>query len=323
MAGAIGRPGLAVDDRSGRVRTRRASVGRRRTGGRVQRVQWVAYLYLLPALVVLALFLVVPLVQSAWVSLFRWNGLTPATWVGLGNYADIATDPLLRAAFAHAAVLIVFFAGVPVVLALVLTAVMGRAHRLRGLGFFRTVLFLPQVVASVVVATSWLAIYAPDGLLNRLLRLVGLDLATRAWLGDFGTALPAVGAVGSWVGTGLCLVLFLTGVGQIDPQLFEAARLDGAGPVREFFAVTLPQLRGSVAVALTLTVVAALKTFDLIYVTTHGGPATATTVPAYVAYDRAFQTNQVGSACAVAITLTLVILLVTVAISRVQGRADG
>lgn len=320
MAGAIGQVGPAVDDRTGRDRAGRASVGRRRAGGRVH---WVAYLYLLPALAVLALLLVVPLVQSAWVSLFRWNGLTPATWVGLGNYADIATDPLLRAAFAHAAVLIVFFAGVPVVLALVLTAVMGRAHRLRGLGFFRTVLFLPQVVASVVVATSWLAIYAPDGLLNRLLRLVGLDLVTRAWLGDFGTALPAVGAVGSWVGTGLCLVLFLTGVGQIDPQLFEAARLDGAGPVREFFAVTLPQLRGSVAVALTLTVVAALKTFDLIYVTTHGGPGTSTTVPAYVAYDRAFQTNQVGSACAVAITLTLVILLVTVAISRIQGRGDG
>lgn len=290
----------------------------RRRGTR--KTQWVAYLYLLPALVVLVAFLLIPLAQSAWLSLFDWNGLTPATWVGAANYIDIATDPQIRAAFGHAFVLIAFFSAIPVALALILTAVMGRANRLPGLGFFRVVLFLPQVVASVVVATSWLAIYAPDGLLNRLLRAVGLDLITRAWLGDFGTALPAVGAVGSWVGVGLALVLFLTGVGQIDPGLYEAARLDGAGLIREFFAVTLPELRGQIAVALTLTVVAALKAFDLIYVTTRGGPGQSTTVPAYLAYDRAFQTNRVGSACAIAIVLTVLILLVTVAISRLQER---
>lgn len=288
---------------------------RRRRGAKIQ---WAAYLYLLPGFAVLSVFLLVPAAQAVWISLFDWDGLSVATWNGLGNYVDIVTDTALRSAFVHALVLIVFFAVIPVVVGLLLTAVMGRASRQRGLAFFRVVIFLPQVVASVVVATAWLSLYGPDGLVNQILRLVGLDSLTRAWLGDFTTALPAVGLVGSWVGIGLCLVLFLTGTSQIDPELFEAARLDGAGLRHEFFGITLPALRGQIAVALTLTVIAALKTFDLVYVTTSGGPGTSTVVPAFVAYQRAFQTNQVGSACALGVALTLVILLVTLLISRLQ-----
>jgi raffinose/stachyose/melibiose transport system permease protein len=285
-------------------------------------VQWKAYLYLLPAFVVLGVFLLYPAGQAITISLYDWNGLSPATWAGLGNYADIGRDPALRAAFGHALVLIVFYAVIPVALALFLTAVMSRAVRLRGLGFFRVVLFLPQVVASVVVATAWLTLYGPDGLLNEVLRRIGLGGITRAWLGDFQTALPAVGIIGSWVGLGLCLVLFLSGIGQIDPELFEAARLDGAGLRSEFFGIILPALRGQIAVALTLTVIAALKTFDLVYVTTHGGPGDSTSVPAFLAYSRAFQTNQVGSACALGVALTVVILIVTLLIARIQPREE-
>jgi raffinose/stachyose/melibiose transport system permease protein len=285
-------------------------------------VQWKAYLYLLPAFVVLAVFLLYPAGQAVTISLYDWNGLSKATWAGLGNYADIGRDPALRSAFEHALVLIVFYAVIPVVLALFLSAVMSRAVRVRGLTFFRVVLFLPQVVASVVVATAWLTLYGPNGLLNQVLRHIGLGGLTRAWLGNFHTALPAVGVIGSWVGIGLCLVLFLSGIGQIDPQLFEAARLDGAGLRGEFFGIILPALRGQIAVALTLTVIAALKTFDLIYVTTAGGPGDSTAVPAFLAYSRAFQTNQVGSACALGVSLTVVILVVTLLIARIQPREE-
>ena len=308
VAGPAPRPGVSAGPAAAPPAPRR----------RPSRWQWRAYLYLLPGMAVLAVFLLVPAGQALWISLYDWNGLGPATWAGLGNYADITTDPVLRAAFGHALVLIVFYAVIPVVVGLLLAAVMSRATRLRGLTAFRVVLFLPQVVASVVVATAWLSIYGPDGLLNRLMRLVGLGTLTRAWLGDFSTALPAVGLIGSWVGIGLCLVLFLSGIGQIDPGLFEAARLDGAGLWHEFFGVTLPALRGQVAVALTLTVIAALKTFDLVYVTTHGGPGSSTSVPAFLAYQRAFQTNQVGSACALGVALTVVILLITLLVSKVQ-----
>jgi len=291
---------------------------RARRGGKKRKVEWKAYLYILPAFVLFAVFLGVPAVQTAQYSLFKWNGIGPSTWVGLQNYAELFTDSVLRSSFLHAGVLIFFYAVIPVVLALFLTAIISRGANLRGMSLFRTLLFLPQVVASVVVATTWVAIYSPDGLSNQLLRLVGLDSLTRAWLGDFDTALPAVGIVGSWLGIGLCLVLFLSGVANIQPELFEAARIDGAGPVGEFFSITLPALRGQIAVALTLTVVAALKTFDLVYITTRGGPGTSTTLPAFEAYNRAFNTGKVGSAAAVAILLTAIILIVTVLIQKIQ-----
>lgn len=291
---------------------------RARRGGKKRKVEWKAYLYILPAFVLFAVFLGVPAVQTAQYSLFKWNGIGPSTWVGLQNYAELFTDSVLRSSFLHAGVLIFFYAVIPVALALFLTAIISRGANLRGMSLFRTLLFLPQVVASVVVATTWVAIYSPDGLSNQLLRLVGLDSLTRAWLGDFDTALPAVGIVGSWLGIGLCLVLFLSGVANIQPELFEAARIDGAGPVGEFFSITLPALRGQIAVALTLTVVAALKTFDLVYITTRGGPGTSTTLPAFEAYNRAFNTGKVGSAAAVAILLTAIILIVTVLIQKIQ-----
>ena len=291
---------------------------RARRGGKKRKVEWKAYLYILPAFVLFAVFLGVPAVQTAQYSLFKWNGIGPSTWVGLQNYAELFTDSVLRSSFLHAGVLIFFYAVIPVVLALFLTAIISRGANLRGMSVFRTLLFLPQVVASVVVATTWVAIYSPEGLINQLLRLVGLGSLTRAWLGDFDTALPAVGIVGSWLGIGLCLVLFLSGVANIQPELFEAARIDGAGPVGEFFSITLPALRGQIAVALTLTVVAALKTFDLVYITTRGGPGTSTTLPAFEAYNRAFNTGKVGSAAAVAILLTAIILVVTVLIQKIQ-----
>ena len=119
-----------------------------------------------------------------------------------------------------------------------------------------------------MVAIAWVWIYAPDGPLNEALRAIGLGSLARGWLGDFNFALPALGLVGTWVMFGLCLVLFLAGIQKIPISLYEAARVDGAGRVREFFAVTLPGLRGELAVALTLTTIIALRTFDLIYVST-------------------------------------------------------
>ncbi|GAA2010496.1 sugar ABC transporter permease [Nakamurella flavida] len=287
-----------------------------------RRRDWKGYLYVLPAFVVFAVFLGMPLLQTVWYSFWNWNGFGTATWAGLDNYTEIVSDPSILRSFGHSGVLIVFYSFVPVAVALMLTAILSRSPRLRGLGLFRTLLFLPQVIASVVVATSWIAIYSPDGLINQGLRAVGLEGVTRAWLGDFDTALPAIGLVGTWLGIGLCLVLFLSGVATIDGELFEAVRLDGAGLWREFFAITLPAIRGHIVIALTLTIVAALKTFDLVYVTTRGGPGSATTVPAFEAYNRAFNTREVGSASAIAVTLTVVILLITLAVSRLQPKED-
>ncbi|HTF51909.1 MAG TPA: sugar ABC transporter permease [Pseudonocardia sp.] len=304
---------------------RTAARGSARGRGRSQRRPggsgWVPLAYLAPGFVVYAAFLLYPLGRAVHLSLFDWDGLTLATFVGLDNYLEVVTDQKLRAAFGHALVLIVFFAGLPTVIGLALAAVLNRA-KVRGLGFFRTVVFLPQVVAMVVVGVAWRRLYAPDGSVNDVLHAIGLGGLARAWLGDTTLALPAVGVVGTWVQTGLVTLLLMAGMSRVPDDLYEAARLDGAGAVREFFAITLPSVRGELAVALTLTVIAALKTFDLIYITTGGGPGDRTSVPAFEVYNRAFRLGEVGSAAAVGVTLTLVIFVINLAIARIGERGN-
>jgi raffinose/stachyose/melibiose transport system permease protein len=171
------------------------------------------------------------------------------------------------------------------------------------------VLFLPQVVPLVAAGIAWNWVLSSTGVVNQGLELVGLGSVTRAWLGDFGTALPAVGVIGAWVLLGLCTVLLLAGMSKIDPTLYEAAQLDGAGPIREFFAVTLPSLRQEIAVCVTITVIAALSAFDIVYIATRGGPGNQTMVPGLEIYQLAFFNRQVGLASALAVVLMLLVLI--------------
>lgn len=293
-------------------------------GGRRRRKQFLqpSLLYILPTFLVFAIFVLIPLIQTFWYSLYDWNGVTAGTWVGLQNYLDIAQDARVLASFGHVITLIAFFSLLPVAVGLTLAAVLGHSRRIFGLSFFRTVLFLPQVVASAVVATTWLGIYSPDGSINGVLRRVGLEELTNSWLGDFNTALPAIGAVGTWAGIGLCMVLFLAGISQIPYELYEAAQLDGAGRVREFFAVTLPGVQSQLTVALILTTINALRAFDLVYLTTDGGPGTATETPALLVYQKAFLVGEVGAASALGIVLTVVMLAVVLVIARVSARSE-
>jgi len=279
----------------------------------------VGYLYLLPAFAVFATFVLYPLYRAIYISFYDWDGLTVGTWTGLDNYKAVFTDPELRSAFAHALVLLIFYAVLPVLIGLLLAGLMARA-RIRGLALFRTILFLPQVIAMVVVAVMWKMIYDPDnGALNRFLGVFGIE--GKSWLGDFSLALPSIGLIGTWVYYGLAMVLLTAGVQKIPSSLYDAARVDGAGAFREFVAVTLPALRGEIAVALTLTTIYALRNFDLVYITTHGGPGNSTTVPAFQVFTRAFESGQVGSAAAVGITLTVIIFAISVGINRLAERA--
>ena len=280
------------------------------------------YLFVLPAVTIFAAFVLYPLVRAAQFSLFAWDTVSPARFVGFQNYVDLARSDDLRGSFVHAFVLIVFYALLPVSFGLVIAAILNRA-KVRGMTFFRTVIFLPQVIAMVVVAVAWTRLYATDGSINSALHLLGLGSWTRAWLGDYLFALPAVGLIGSWVETGLVTILLLAGLGRVPRDQYEAARLDGAGAVREFFAVSLPSVRGEIAVALTLTIVAALKTFDLIYMTTRGGPGTSTTVPSYQVYYQAFQLGQVGTASAIGVVLTILIFGINLVINRAADKATA
>ena len=179
---------------------------------------------------------------------------------------------------------------------------------------------MPQVIALVVVAVAWRQIYRPNGALNSLLGMVGIE-SDKGWLGDPKLALTMVGIIGFWISVGLVMLLLLAGMNRIPNDLYEAARLDGAGPIHEFFAVTLPAVKAEISTSLVLTIIAALKTFDLIYMTTSGGPGTATTVPSFEVYKRAFQLKEIGSASAVAIVLALMVFVINVFVSRIGEEA--
>ncbi|MGP3988821.1 carbohydrate ABC transporter permease [Streptomyces sp. 3N207] len=283
------------------------------------------YVYVLPALAVYLAFAVLPALHTAYLSLFEWDGVTLGSWVGLDNYREVFADPALRGSVVNALVLVVFFAFLPILAGLAMTGLLAR-HRRRGMGVYRLLFMLPQVVPLVAVGVTWRWLYGDDGLINETLGGIGLGSWARAWLGDFDWALVAVGLVGTWVLSGLCMMLFLSGVQKIDPQLYEAARLDGAGPVREFVSVTLPQLRGELAVALTVTTVAALASFDIVYVTTGGGPGEETTVPGLLVYRLAFSDGKVGLASALGVLLSLLILVIVYIVNRLarqQESAEG
>jgi ABC-type sugar transport system permease subunit len=274
-------------------------------------------LYLLPALLLYTRFTVLPALHTAYLSFFDWDGVTLPSVAGFDNYRRIGTDPQLRAAALHAGALILFFSVLPILAGLVSAAMVARYLR-RGTALVRMVLFLPQVVPLVAVGIMWRWVYAERGIVNQALGLAGLDRYAQAWLGSFDWALLAVGLIGTWVVSGLCMVLFLSGVQRIDREIYEAARMDGAGPVREFVSITVPLLRPEVTVALSITVIAALSSFDLVYITTGGGPGNSTVVPGILIYRLAFGGGAVGLASALAVVLTVVIFAVVLLINRLS-----
>ena len=296
----------------------RGSTVSRRPGERAR----TAYLYLLPGFLIYFVFVLLPVAQTVGYSFTEWDGFSAAKWTGLKNYRDLLDDKLFLGAVGHNLVLIVFYTIFPIALALLLTSLLTR-RSIKGMNLFRAGLFVPQVMSMVVVGVVWRWIYNPvSGPLNQILRGVGLDAWARPWLGDPKLALPAVGAIGTWVSFGFALVLFIAGVQRIDEDLYDAAKLDGANGIQQFLAITLPALRNEVTVVLVTLMISALRTFDLIYVTTRGGPANRTMVVAFLLYKNAFTINRAGYAAAIAVVLTIVILIVSYVVITVRMRTS-
>ncbi len=293
--------------------------GRRRTGP--ARRRWGTLAWVAPALLCYTAFVLIPLAQSVQYSFYNWDGIGPATPAGLSNWAAIFTQPELLSSVIHAFELIVFYTVIPV------GAGLAAATAIRELrpGPFsttaRTFLFIPQVLPLVAAGVAWTWMYSSSGLVNQVLRTVGLGGLARSWLGDFTFALPAVGVIGVWVMLGFCTVLLLSGIGRIDPALYEAARLDGAGWLSQLRTVTLPGLRQELVVCTTFTVVSALASFDVIQVSTQGGPGYQTMVPGVEIYRLTFLDQRVGQASALAVFLTVMVLLIIWPIQRF-GRPD-
>ena len=290
---------------------------------RIRRETVIGWLFVAPALLMYAVFVLLPLVLSIAYSFYRWDGITPATWVGLKNYQTVLEVPDLLGTIFNAFKLVIFFSFIPVTLGLVVASVIHRVASGRLGATARTVLFLPQVIPLVAAGIIWGWLLALTGLVNQILSLVGLGGATRAWLGDFDWALPAVGLIGIWVLLGFCTVLLLTGMTKVDPALFESARIDGAGWFKEFTSITVPLLRYEIGVCFTVTVIAALAAFDIVYVATAGGPGNSTAVPGIQIYILAFTEQQIGLASALAVMLMILVVAAILPIQWLSRERKG
>ena len=282
----------------------------------VRRETVIGWLFVLPALVIYGIFVLLPLVMSIQYSFVRWDGIGSMSWVGLKNYETVLAVPNLLETIFNAFRLVLWFSFIPVGLGLVVASVIHRVATGRLGTLARTVLFLPQVIPLVAAGIIWGWLLSLSGLINQILNAIGLGAITRAWLGDFDWALPAVGIIGVWVLLGFCVVLLLTGITKIDPALYESARIDGAGWFTEFVRITMPLLRHEIGVCLTVTVIAALAAFDIVYVSTAGGPGNSTAVPGIQIYILAFTQQRIGLASALAVLLMILVLVVILPIQR-------
>ena len=281
--------------------------------------RWKGWLYLLPTLLVYLVFTFLPILETIRTSFYQWDGFSQnRVWIGIANYVEVFSDPKFLNALRNNLVFVIFYSIIPILIGLFLASLLSR-RPIPGFAFFRTALFLPQVISMVVVGVIWRWMFNPTfGPINTLLRLVGLNKFAISWLGDFTWALPAVGSIGTWVQYGFCMVLFLAGMQHIQDEYYEAASLDGAGAFQQFIHITVPGLRAEIAVALVTTIIAALRVFDLVYTTTRGGPGESTMVTGFLIYRAAFTTNRIGYAAAIATVLTVIILAISLVIRRFQ-----
>ncbi|MDX2606388.1 sugar ABC transporter permease [Streptomyces caniscabiei] len=284
-------------------------------------------LFLLPGALAFFAVVVVPFLMNTGVSFTDWQGVGGPVWSGLDNYRELAGDEDFWASFRHSLFMVVAMAAVPTALGLVLAAALfdfvGKHFGGRVTAVLRACFYLPQVLPIAVAGIVWSWILAPEnGSLNELLKAVGLGGWQQDWLGDPDLALYTVMAVMVWVQLGFPLVVFMAGLQRVDPALYEAAELDGAGWWRRFLHITLPQIRPEIHVVLLWCTIAALKVFGAVYVLTKGGPGGATDVPSYFSFTTFFEKTQVGYGAAISTALTVLVLALALVGLRLQERTD-
>ena len=266
----------------------------------------IGYALIAPALLVTVVFLFIPMLVSGFWSFTDYNGIRPPTWVGLDNYVELLTNARFQRAIVNTIVFVFLGMAIGPILGLATALLLNRAIRFRSI--FRTAFFLPVMTSLVVVATIWRILLNDHGLVNTLLSFVGSP--GNDWLNNPYTALPSIVAASVWQGFGFETVVFLAALQAVPRELYDAARVDGAGRWALFRHVTLPFLRPTIVFVYVIGIIGSFQVFDQIYVMTQGGPASATRTIVFDLVDR-FDSLHIGQASAVAYMLFLVLAVLS------------
>ncbi len=274
---------------------------------------------LLPALLLYIVFAIYPIIQSFYYSFMEWDGFSDMSYVGLANFKELFQDSLFWNSVKNNIYVVLASVLGQVPIALFIALLLNR--KLKGVKLFRTVGFMPVVLSTVVISITWSLIYnSRNGLINELLRTVGLEGLTQNWLGDTTWAMVAVAVTIIWQFVGLYLIIFLAALQNVPEEVLEAARIDGASEWTTTWKITVPMIWDTIIVAIILCIAGSLKTFDLIYVMTHGGPSHSTEVMALYMFNETFSKLQYGYGSAVSVVIFFFSLILIFIVKKSLGR---
>lgn len=279
-------------------------------------------LFTLPALVIYILFLIVPMIGALYFSVVNWNGIkgAPLEFVGLENYLNIFADKdfliSLKNMFSMVFFSVLFHTPIALLLAVAINT------KFKGHRFFKVIYFVPTIFPLTAIGLLWYFIFMPNGSLNSLLELIGLADLAKGWLVDSSTAMAAIIFVNIWAGVGYYMVILLAGLTTIPEEVYEAAEMDGASPVKKFFYITVPMLKPIITLCILMDIIGSVKVFDLIFVMTEGGPNGLTNLPTTLMYSEAFKYNNYGVGSALGIIIFVIALVLTIGSETIMNRKE-
>lgn len=289
--------------------------------------QLIYYLFLIPGFLLFVPIIIIPFFMNIIFSLTDWSGVGKFNFIGLANYFMAFKDEVFWISFKNNLFILISITSFPMIIALFLSVILyDIAARKRGIwlvNFFRAGYYLPQIIAISASAIAWLWIYQPNwGAANWFLKLFNIEPVN--WLGDPKTAMLSILIMMVWFQIGYPLVIFMSALQRIDPQLYEAATIDGAGWWRNLVSITIPQIIGEISVVFLTTMIFALKVFAPVYAMTRsGGPGHSTHVAGYFAFKNFFERADVGYGSAIAMILSLIVIVITIIFIKVQSKLEN
>jgi len=283
--------------------------------------------FLIPGIVAFLIIIIIPFMINIGISFTKWSGVRSPVWIGLSNYQQLLGDAIFWISFRNILILLIAMTIIPTIVGLLLATFLydyiTNSFGQRVSSFFRAGLYLPQILPAAVTGIVWAWILQPDwGVVNYILKSIGLSSLTRSWLGDPSTALLAVMVVMVWLQIGYPIVIFMAALQRVEPELLEAASMDGASWIQRFYYITIHLIRPEIMVVVVTTTIYTLKIFGQVYVLTRGGPGNATSVPSYYAYKNFFETQQVGYGSTVSLAMAIIIILLTIVFINIQSRQE-
>jgi ABC-type sugar transport system permease subunit len=283
----------------------------------------VAFALIAPAFIIYLIIIIFPVIQTAILSFYKWNGINPVKqFIGLANYKTAIMDTNFQTAFKNNIIWMSFFITMPIVLALFIGLALTKKG-IYGRDIFQALFFIPHILSTVVISVIWKIVYSPNvGLLSWVMQSLHLIDKPYGLLGDPNRALFGLIFANVWSQFGFCTIIYINGLQNVDPELYDAANMDGVNPWQRLWNVTLPGISAVTTMLVLNNLINSFKTFNYVYLMTHGGPMAKTEVVAYRIYEEAFQLNRFGYGSALAIILSIIVCGISVVYVRFRDRKD-